>query len=79
MKERKQYSVGIYCRLSKDDIGSGDSSSILSHVIMWLFFAFILIIGSIPFLHFSWRETACEERILRKLNEIDKYHDVSFS
>lgn len=49
------------------------------HVIMWLFFAFILIIWSIPFLHFSWRETACEERILRKLNEIDKYHDVSFS
>jgi len=34
MKERKQYSVGIYCRLSKDDIGSGDSSSILSQKAM---------------------------------------------
>jgi DNA invertase Pin-like site-specific DNA recombinase len=30
MKEQKQYSVGIYCRLSKDDIGVGDSSSIIS-------------------------------------------------
>ena len=30
MKEQKQYSAGIYCRLSKDDIGSGDSSSIIS-------------------------------------------------
>ena len=34
MKEHKQYSVGIYCRLSKDDIGSGDSSSILSQKAM---------------------------------------------
>jgi len=28
MKKNKLYSVGIYCRLSKDDVGSGDSSSI---------------------------------------------------
>jgi site-specific DNA recombinase len=34
MKEHKQYSVGIYCRLSKDDIGNGDSSSILSQKAM---------------------------------------------
>lgn len=34
MKEHKQYSVGIYCRLSKDDIGGGDSSSILSQKAM---------------------------------------------
>jgi len=30
MKKHEQYSVGIYCRLSKDDIGGGDSSSITS-------------------------------------------------
>ena len=33
MKKRQQqvqYHAGIYCRLSKDDIGSGESSSILS-------------------------------------------------
>ena len=30
MKKQEQFSVGIYCRLSKDDIGSGDSSSIIS-------------------------------------------------
>jgi len=30
MKEREQYNVGIYCRLSKDDADSGDSSSIIS-------------------------------------------------
>ncbi|MCL2285028.1 MAG: recombinase family protein [Firmicutes bacterium] len=28
MKKREYYNVGIYCRLSKDDVGSGDSSSI---------------------------------------------------
>ena len=30
MKKREQYNVGIYCRLSKDDINVGDSSSIIS-------------------------------------------------
>lgn len=30
MKKQEQYNVGIYGRLSKDDIGSGDSSSIIS-------------------------------------------------
>ncbi len=30
MEKHEQYSVGIYCRLSKDDIGAGDSSSIIS-------------------------------------------------
>jgi len=30
MKKQEQYTAGIYCRLSKDDIGSGDSSSIIS-------------------------------------------------
>lgn len=30
MKEQKRYIAGIYCRLSKDDIGEGDSSSILT-------------------------------------------------
>jgi len=30
LKEHKLYNVGIYCRLSKDDIGAGDSSSITS-------------------------------------------------
>jgi len=30
MKKQEQYIAGIYCRLSKDDIGSGDSSSIIS-------------------------------------------------
>ena len=30
MKKHEQYNVGIYCRLSKDDISSGDSSSIIS-------------------------------------------------
>ena len=34
MKKQEQYSVGIYCRLSKDDIGSGDSSSIISQKCM---------------------------------------------
>ncbi len=34
MKEHKQYSVGIYCRLSKDDVGSGESSSIISQKAM---------------------------------------------
>ena len=29
-KHEQQYRAGIYCRLSKDDIGSGESSSILS-------------------------------------------------
>lgn len=28
--KHKHYNVGIYCRLSKDDIGNGDSSSIIS-------------------------------------------------
>jgi DNA invertase Pin-like site-specific DNA recombinase len=30
LKEQKRYIAGIYCRLSKDDIGEGDSSSILT-------------------------------------------------
>lgn len=30
MKQQKRYSVGIYCRLSKDDMSSGESSSIIS-------------------------------------------------
>ena len=30
MKKQAQYMVGIYCRLSKDDLGSSDSSSITS-------------------------------------------------
>lgn len=30
MKKHQQYQVGIYCRLSKDDIGNGESSSISS-------------------------------------------------
>ena len=30
MKRHEHYSAGIYCRLSKDDLGSGDSSSIKS-------------------------------------------------
>jgi site-specific DNA recombinase len=34
MKKHEQYNVGIYCRLSKDDIGSGDSSSITSQKTM---------------------------------------------
>ena len=34
MKEREQYNAGIYCRLSKDDINSGDSSSIISQKTM---------------------------------------------
>ncbi len=34
MKKHEQYSVGVYCRLSKDDIGNGDSSSITSQKTM---------------------------------------------
>jgi len=34
MKKHKQYTVGLYCRLSKDDVGSGDSSSIHSQKAM---------------------------------------------
>jgi len=34
MKKHEQYSVGLYCRLSKDDLGSGDSSSIISQKTM---------------------------------------------
>jgi DNA invertase Pin-like site-specific DNA recombinase len=34
MKKQEQYNVGIYCRLSKDDIGAGDSSSIISQKCM---------------------------------------------
>lgn len=34
MKKHEQYNVGIYCRLSKDDISSGDSSSITSQKTM---------------------------------------------
>ena len=34
MKKHEHFSVGIYCRLSKDDIGSGDSSSIISQKCM---------------------------------------------
>jgi len=30
MKKQEQYSVGIYYRLSKDDDGNDDSSSIIS-------------------------------------------------
>ena len=30
MKKHELYNVGIYCRLSKDDVGGGDSSSIIS-------------------------------------------------
>ena len=30
MKEQKRYDVGIYCRLSKDDMGGGESTSIVS-------------------------------------------------
>ena len=30
MRERKHYNAGLYCRLSKDDIGHGDSVSITS-------------------------------------------------
>ena len=28
MRKHELYNAGIYCRLSKDDIGNGDSSSI---------------------------------------------------
>jgi DNA invertase Pin-like site-specific DNA recombinase len=50
-KKHGPYSVGIYCRLSKDDIGVGDSSSILSQKSMlekfvnengWLVFDFYI-------------------------------------
>lgn len=34
MKKHEQYHAGIYCRLSKDDVGNGDSSSILSQKAM---------------------------------------------
>jgi len=34
MKKQEHYSAGIYCRLSKDDIGSGESSSIISQKCM---------------------------------------------
>jgi len=30
MKRHEQYNAGIYCRLSKDDLNGGDSSSIVS-------------------------------------------------
>jgi len=34
MKKQEQYNAGLYCRLSKDDIGGGESSSIVSQQIM---------------------------------------------
>ena len=34
MDRKESYNVGVYCRLSKDDIGNGDSSSILSQKCM---------------------------------------------
>ena len=34
MKKQEHYTAGIYCRLSKDDIGGGDSSSIISQKCM---------------------------------------------
>lgn len=30
LKKQKRYNVGIYCRLSKDDMGGGESTSIVS-------------------------------------------------
>lgn len=46
---------------------------------VWYYIAVSALAWLIFSLTVSWRETAFEERILQKLNEADKYHDVGFS